>query len=91
MISTPWGADNMDKYTVAEEAYKNGYAKGYDDAIATLNPGRPDTSRRGAKFAALTEEARHHDDILKAIADELSWRVIMRVVHKLRRKRGAEQ
>lgn len=91
MISMPWGVVNMDKYTVAEEAYKNGYAKGYADAMATLNPGRPDTSRRGAKLTVLMEEARYHDDILKVIADELSWRVVMRVVHKLRRKRGVEQ
>ena len=81
----------MDKYTVAEEAYKNGYAKGYADAMAAPNSCRPDTSRRGAKLAVLMEESKHHEDILKVIADELSWRVVMRVVHKLRRKRGVEQ
>lgn len=81
----------MDRYTVSEQAYKNGYAQGYADAMATLDPGRPDTSRRGEKYAVLLEEARYHDDILKVIADQLSWRVVMRVVHKLRRKRGVEQ
>lgn len=80
----------MDKYTIGEEAFKNGYAKGYADAMATLDSRRPDTSRRGAKLAALMDEAQYHEDILKAIADELSWRVVMRVVHKLRRKRGVE-
>lgn len=83
----------MDKHTVSEVSYKNGYAKGYADAMATIDSNRPETSRRGAKYEALMEEAQHHgthDDIIKAIADELSWRVIMRVIHKLRRKRGAE-
>lgn len=84
----------MDAYLASEQSYKNGYAQGYADAIATLDPGRPETSRRGAKYQALMKEAQHHGtatDIIKAIADELSWRVIMRVVHKLRRKRGVEQ
>lgn len=84
----------MDKHTVSEVSYKNGYEKGYADAMATLDSSRPETSRRGAKYEALMEEAQHHGtatEIIKAIADELSWRVIMRVVHKLRRKRGVEQ
>lgn len=29
-------------------------------------------------------------DGAKALANELSWREIMRITHKLRRKRGAE-
>lgn len=84
----------MDAYLASEQSYKNGYAKGYADAMAVLDSGRPETSRRGAKYEALMEEAQHHGtatEIIKAIADELSWRVIMRVVHKLRRKRGVEQ
>ena len=84
----------MDPHDATERAYKNGYNQGYEDAIATLNPDRLETSRRGAKYEALAEEVQHHGsctDIIKAIADELSWRVIMRVIHKLRRKRGMEQ
>lgn len=91
MISTSWGADNMDKYTVAEEAYKNGYAKGYNDAMGMLNSGRLEPSRQGEKPKVLMDEAQHHSNILKVIADGLLWRVVMRVVHKLRRERGAEQ
>lgn len=51
-------------------------------------------STRSAKYDALLEETKHHgakEDILKAISDELSWREIMRVIHKLKRKRGAEK
>ena len=82
----------MDKYIVSEQSYKNGYAKGYADAMSTLDLcGSSDISNRGAKLAILMGEAQNHEDILKAIADELSWRVIMRVAHKLRRKRGVEQ
>ena len=84
----------MDAYLASEQSYKNGYGQGYADAMAAINSGRPETSRRGAKYEALMEEAQYHGtatDIIKAIADELSWRVIMRVVHKLRRKRGAEK
>lgn len=83
----------MDAFAASEESYKNGYKQGYTDAMAEYDLIRPEISRRGAKFKALMEEAQYHGkpmDIVKAIADELSWRVIMRVIHKLRRKRGAE-
>ena len=83
----------MDAYTASEESYKNGYKQGYTDAMAEFDLIRPETSRRGAKFKALMTEAQYHDkpmDIVKAISDELSWRVVMRVIHRLRRKRGAE-
>lgn len=83
----------MDAHDASERSYKNGYKQGYEDAMATLDPMRPEVSRRGAKYEALMEEAKHYGtstDIIKAIADELSWRVIMRVIHKLKRKRGVE-
>ena len=84
----------MDAYTACEESYKNGYKQGYTDAMAEFDLIRPETSRRGAKFKALMTEAQYHSDkpmdIVKAISDELSWRVIMRVIHRLKRKRGAE-
>lgn len=83
----------MDTHDATERAYKNGYVKGYEDAMATLNLSHPDTSKRGAKYRALMDEARHYvtvSDVVKAIADELSWRVVMRVVHSLKRKRGCE-
>ena len=56
-------------------------------------------SKRSAKWEALKEELYNwgYDDwypdtidAVRVIANELSWRVIMRVIHKLRRKRGAE-
>ena len=84
----------MDAYTASEESYKNGYKQGYTDAMAEFDLIRPETSRRGAKFKALMTEAHYHSDkpldLVKAISDELSWRVVMRVIHRLRRKRGAE-
>ena len=81
----------MDPHDATELSYKNGYTQGYKDAMEEQNSSRLEMSKRGGKYAALAEEAQHHEDILKAIADELSWRVVMRVVHKLRRKRGIEQ
>ena len=81
----------MDKQTLAEESYKNGYDQGYADAMASLDLNEKESSNRSEKATILKAEAMHHDDILKAIADELSWRIVMRVVHKLRRKRGVEQ
>lgn len=83
----------MDKYTTAEEAYKNGYERGYADATELLNRQCVPTSSRGDKYEVLMTEAKHHGtdtDIIKLIANELSWRVILRIVHKLMRKRGAE-
>ena len=56
-------------------------------------------SKRSAKWEALKEELYNwgYDDwysdtidAVRVIANELSWRVIMRVIHKLRRKRGIE-
>lgn len=90
----------MDKYTVAEEAYKNGYAKGFDDAIEQLSLIRRDPSSRKAKWDTLKQELAHWGysdwysdtiDVMMAISNELSWRVVMRIVHKLRRKRGVER
>ena len=84
----------MDAYAASEESYKNGYKQGYTDAMAEFDLIRPETSIRGAKFNALMAEAQYHGDkpmdIVKAISDELSWRVIMRVIYRLMRKRGAE-
>lgn len=84
----------MDKYAVAEESYKNGYAKGFDDAMAQFDLIKRDPSSRKAKCEMLLSEFRFCDsvhDITKAIANELSWRMVMRIIHKLRRKRGVEQ
>lgn len=61
--------------------------------METSEKRRNDVSLREAKYEALMEEVQYHgdiSDIVKAIADELSWRVVMRVIHKLRRKRGVE-
>lgn len=83
----------MDKYTIAEEAYKNGYSKGFDDAMAQFDLIKKDPSSRKAKFQMLIDEFKHIGGvyaITKVIADELSWRVVMRIVHKVRRIRGAE-
>ena len=49
----------MDKYTVAEEAYKNGYAKGFDDAMAQFDLIHRDPSSRKAKFQMLIDEFKH--------------------------------
>lgn len=51
-------------------------------------------SDREQKFKILLEELDHWDlrydcdGAVKAIAGELSWRMVMRIVNKLRRKRG---
>lgn len=83
----------MDKYTVSEEAYKNGYTTGFDDAMAQFDLIRRDHSSRKSKFQMLIDEFKHIDGvyaITKVIADELSWRVVMRIVHKVRRIRSVE-
>ena len=83
----------MDKYDVSEVSYKNGYAKGFDDAMTHLSLIRRDPSSRKAKFQMLIDEFKHIDGvyaITKVIADELSWRVVMRIVHKVRRIRSVE-
>lgn len=58
------------------------------------------TSKRCAKREMLKEEFvnwGYNDwysdtiDVFTVIANELSWRMAMRILHKLRRKRGAEQ
>lgn len=88
-----WDVVNMDKYTVAEEAYKNGYDKGFDDAMAQFDLIHRDPSSRKAKFQMLMDEFKHIGGvyaITNVIANELSWRVVMRIVHKVRRKRGVE-
>lgn len=88
-----WGVADMDKYTVAEEAYKNGYAKGFDDAMAQFDLIKKDPSSRIAKYEMLLSEFRFCGSvyaITKVIADELSWRAVMRIVHKMRRRRGKE-
>ena len=90
----------MDKYDVAEVSYKNGYAKGFDDAMMHLSLIRRDPSSRKAKWDFLKQEFEHWGysdwysdtiDVMMAIANELSWRIVVRIVHKLRRKRGAER
>lgn len=54
-------------------------------------------SKREAKFEALMDELkfwgikRDKTGVYRAIANELSWRMVMRIIHKLRRKRGVEQ
>ena len=56
------------------------------------------TSKRDMKFETLCGELKYWGmittetdmDGVKALANELSWREIMRITHKLRRKRGAE-
>lgn len=54
-------------------------------------------SVRESKFEALMQEAKHYGvdedtvGLIHVIANELSWREIMRVIHKLRRKRGVEE
>lgn len=56
-------------------------------------------SNRRAKHKALTEElqfwgyADMHPgtiEVIRVISNELSWRMVMRIIHKLRRVRGAE-
>jgi hypothetical protein len=90
----------MDKYDVSEVSYKNGYAKGFDDAMTHLSLIRRDPSSRKAKWDFLKQELEHWGysdwysdtiDVMMAIANELSWRIVVRIVHKLRRKRGAER
>lgn len=71
----------MDRYTVAEEAFKNGYTKGYSDAMeakyaSTLSPGRFKTTKQGAKLKVLMDGAKHHSDIPKAIADKLLMELV---------------
>lgn len=89
----------MDAYAASEQSYKNGYKKGYEDAVAALGSDNKSQSSRKAKWATLEEEFSHwgyHDwysdtiEVLQTIANEISWRAVMRIVHKLRRKRGAE-
>ena len=95
-----WGAGNMDKYTIAEEAYKNGYDKGFEDAITQSGLRGTEISSRKAKCNMLKQELLHWGyedwysdtiDVIMVIANELSWRMIVRIIHKLRRKRGAKQ
>lgn len=92
----------MDKYTIAEEAYKNGYEKGYCKGLedATEQPVLRDPSSRKAKWNVFRQELIHWGyadwysdtiDVIMTITNELSWRMVMRIIHKLRRKRGAEQ
>lgn len=52
-------------------------------------------SNRTLKYEMLLDELHHYGCILDTgyihvLAGELSWREIMRIVHKLRRKRGVE-
>lgn len=90
----------MDKYTIAEEAYNKGYAKGFDDAMEQFGLIKKDPSSRKAKWNFLKQELEHWGysdwysdtiDVVMAVANELSWRIVVRIVHKLRRKRGAER
>lgn len=93
MTFSMWGVVDMDKYTVAEEAYKNGYKRGFDDAMAQFDLIKKDPSSRQAKYEMLLSEFRFCGSvytITKVIADELSWRVVMRIVHKMRRLRRKE-
>lgn len=89
----------MDVYTATEQAYRNGFAAGYAKAAGDYcKPDKPTFtgSNREEKFRRLMDELRcfgisdEHSDVIRAVAGQLSWRTIMCVVHKLRRKRGAE-
>ena len=91
----------MDLYAVSEESYKNGYAKGYADAMKecreffTGSPKSGDTGKWNAMKAELYNwgyDDWYSDtvDAVRTITNEMSWRLVVRVVHKLRRKRGAE-
>ena len=90
----------MDKYTIAEEAYKNGYTNGFNDAMDQNGRGRKDPTSRKAKWEFFKQELSnwgyadwHSDtiDVMKAVVNELSWRVIVRIIHKLKRKRGSDR
>lgn len=90
----------MDMHTLSEESYKNGYAKGFDDAMEQLALIRREPSSRKAKWDFLKQELEHWGysdwysdtiDVMMVIVNELSWRIVVRIVHKLRRKRGAER
>jgi hypothetical protein len=81
----------MDKFTIAEQAYKNGYSKGFDDAMAQFDLVRREPSSRKAKYEMLMSEFHFCEsiqDITRVISNELSWRVVMRIVHKMQRLRG---
>ena len=90
----------MDTHDATEQAYKNGYKKGYEDAMEQFCLIRRDPSSRKAKWEFLKQELEHWGysdwysdtiDVMIAIANELSWRIVVRIVHKLRRKRGVER
>lgn len=52
---------------------------------------------RDLKFETIMDEAVYFgansdiEELIRVIANELPWRMVMRIVHKLRRKRGAEE
>lgn len=49
----------MDTHDATERAYKNGYAKGYEDAMEQFCLIRRDPSSRKAKWAFLEQELEH--------------------------------
>lgn len=89
----------MDVNTATEQAYRNGFAAGYQRAMDEYcKPAQPlpRDSNREEKFRKLMKELRHfgvgddHAEVLRTVTGQLSWRVVMCIVHKLRRKRGVE-
>lgn len=60
-----------------------------------INRSKP-ASKRTGKYDLLMSELSNwgldeDNEALKIISQEISWRIIMRVIHRLKRKRGAEQ
>lgn len=89
---------SMDKYTVAEISYQNGYKDGYDQALndAMAQKSYKDTAVRQAKWNMLKHELQHWGysdwysdtiDAVRTIVNEMSWGLVIRAIHKLRRKR----
>ena len=64
------------------------------DNIIRFSPNDNFISHRQERVAMLSEEFNHwaltgtYSDFIKVVAHELSWRMIMRIVHKLQRKRS---
>lgn len=79
-----------------EEAMK--YCAEYidEDNIIRFSPNDNFISHRQERAAMLSEEFNHwasvgaYSDFIKVVAHELSWRMIMRIVHKLQRKRDVQ-
>ena len=78
----------MDKYTVAEISYQNGYKDGYDQALndAMAQKSYKDTTVRQAKWNMLKHELQHwgysdwYSDTIYAvrtIVNEMSWGLVI--------------